>query len=169
MNFFDSVCRFIRGDDFEDEEQVMASSEQETVAPKETKLNNTVETNGSVSVFNAKRDSSKIISINNNIQMQVVITYPKAIEDAATACDYIRQNKTCVINLEDADRVVAQRVADFLGGAAYAVNGDIQRVSADIFIIAPANVNITGELKEELKANGLVLPWVPTSSFKRMD
>ena len=169
MNFFDSVCRFIRGDDFEDEEQVMASSEQETVAPKETKLNNTVETNGSVSVFNAKRDSSKIISINNNIQMQVVITYPKAIEDAATACDYIRQNKTCVINLEDADRVVAQRVADFLGGAAYAVNGDIQRVSADIFIIAPANVNITGELKEELKANGLVLPWVPVSSFKRMN
>ena len=99
--------------------------------------------------------------------MQVVISYPKVVDDAATACDYIKQNKTCIINLEGIDRIVAQRIADFLGGAAYAINGDIQRISADIFIIAPSNVNITGELKEELKANGLILPWVPSSSFKK--
>ena len=97
--------------------------------------------------------------------MQVVITYPTDVDDAASACDYIKQNKTCIINLEGVDRANAQRIADFLGGAAYAIDGDIQRVSTDIFIVAPANVNITGEFKEELKANGLILPWV-SSSFK---
>jgi cell division inhibitor SepF len=110
-----------------------------------------------------RRESSKIVSINASVQMQVVIMYPNDIEDAALACDYINQNKTCIVNLEGIERSKSQRIADFLSGAVYIINGDIQRVSIDIFIVAPANVNITGEFKEELKANGLILPWASSS------
>ncbi len=149
------MLNFMQGEDFEDEEDI-----EETKSVEESFKEPTT-----ITPFRPKRDNSKIVSIHTNVQMQVVITYPCDVDDAAASCDYIKQNKTCIINLEGVDRANAQRIADFLGGAAYAINGDIQRVSTDIFIVAPANVNITGEFKEELKANGLILPWV-SSSFK---
>lgn len=153
MKLLDKVYNYIRGEEFDEDDEITETVDE---APKEF---------GNIATFRPKRNNSKVVSINTNIQMQVVITYPTDVDDAASACDYIKQNKTCIINLEGVDRANAQRIADFLGGAAYAIDGDIQRVSTDIFIVAPANVNITGEFKEELKANGLILPWV-SSSFK---
>ena len=155
MKLLNKVYNYIRGEDFEDDDEIEEIKQNEE---PQKELNN-------ITPFRPKRDNSKIVSIHTNVQMQVVITYPCDVDDAAASCDYIKQNKTCIINLEGVDRANAQRIADFLGGAAYAINGDIQRVSTDIFIVAPANVNITGEFKEELKANGLILPWV-SSSFK---
>jgi Uncharacterized protein conserved in bacteria len=155
MNILNKMYSYIRGEDFDEEEEL-----EEITASEEPRKELT-----NIATFRPRRDNSKIVSIHTNVQMQVVITYPCDVDDAASSCDYLKQNKTCIINLEGVERANAQRIADFLGGAAYAINGDIQRVSNDIFIVAPANVNITGELKEELKANGLILPWV-SSSFK---
>lgn len=149
------MLNFMQGEDLDYEEDIEETKSVEEPLKEPT----------NITPFRPKRDNSKIVSIHTNVQMQVVITYPCDVDDAAASCDYIKQNKTCIINLEGVDRANAQRIADFLGGAAYAINGDIQRVSTDIFIVAPANVNITGEFKEELKANGLILPWV-SSSFK---
>lgn len=149
MKILDKVRSYMLGDDLEEEK----------IEPMVTKS----EPISNLATFKPKRDNAKIVSFNTSVQMQVVITYPGDVDDAALSCDYIKQNKTCIINLEGIDRVQSQRIADFLSGAAYAINGDIQRVSSDIFIVAPANVNITGELKEELKASGLILPWIASS------
>lgn len=99
---------------------------------------------------------SKIVNIHTNVQMQVVISYPQTVDDAGPVCDYIKSNKTVVVNLENTKHEIAQRVVDFLGGVAYALDGDIQCVSNKIFIVAPKNVDISGHFKEELKANGLL-------------
>lgn len=99
---------------------------------------------------------SNIINLSTHTQMQVVITYPQEAHDGATICDYIKSNKIVAVNLEDTPHETAQRIADFLSGVAYALDGDIQCVSNRIFIIAPKNVDITGYFKEELKENGLL-------------
>jgi cell division inhibitor SepF len=79
----------------------------------------------------------------------------------ASLCDSIREGRTVIVNLEGVERPEAQRIADFLSGAAYSLQGDIQRISKAIFIVAPGGVKVSGEhLKEELKASGLILPWV---------
>ncbi len=103
--------------------------------------------------------SSKIVNFKNNVQMEVVISFPSVVSDATSVCNSLRENKTCVVNLEGVDRSNAQRIADFLGGVAYALDADIQRISNEIFIMAPVNVNVSGEVKEELKANGLIFSW----------
>jgi cell division inhibitor SepF len=64
--------------------------------------------------------------------------------------------------MENTKHDIAQRVVDFLGGVAYALDGDIQCVSNKIFIIAPKNVDISGHFKEELKANGLLFSFAQT-------
>lgn len=103
--------------------------------------------------------NSKIVNIHTNIKMEVVITDPEAYEEAQEICDHIKSKKPVVINLENMDRQTAQRVIDFLSGACYALNGDVQRVANNIFIIAPENVDIANSFREELKTKGIILPW----------
>jgi cell division inhibitor SepF len=88
--------------------------------------------------------------------MLVVITHPQKVDDAGSICDYIKSGKTVVVNLEDTDFDTAQRVVDFLSGVSYSLDGDIQCVSNKIFILAPRNVDVTGQFKEELKENGFL-------------
>jgi cell division inhibitor SepF len=61
--------------------------------------------------------------------------------------------------LEILDAGVAQRIMDFISGSCYTLEGNVQKVTNNIFIIAPANVDVAGNFKEELKSNGIILPW----------
>ena len=49
---------------------------------------------------------------------------------------------------------IARRLIDFLSGVAYANNGQIKRVANSTFIITPYNVDIMGDLLDELENNG---------------
>ena len=70
--------------------------------------------------------------------------------------DILKSRKPIVVNLESVEKNVARRIIDFLSGAVYALDGDIQKVSNGIFIIAPNNVNIMSDvIKDEPKA----FPW----------
>ena len=113
---------------------------------------------------------SKVLNLPNSYRGagnadEIVICRPETLEDARPVADYLKNNVICVINLECVDKAVAQRIADFISGACDALNGGIQRISNDIFLIAPANIVITSQIREELKKNGLVLPWIQ-SAFK---
>ena len=52
---------------------------------------------------------------------------------------------------------------DFLSGATYALNGNVQRVTSNIFIFAPANVDIAAKVNRESAENGQIgeksSPW----------
>ena len=89
---------------------------------------------------------------------EVVIRHPMDVSEAAKVCDLVREYKVCVVDLTGMERSMAQRIADFLGGACYAVNGCVQRISRDIFIIAPEGVRISGDVKDELEKDGYVIP-----------
>ncbi|WP_313524280.1 cell division protein SepF [Anaerotignum sp.] len=105
----------------------------------------------------------QVYSINTNVQMQVVIIKPACYEDAQEICDQIKTKRPVVVNLEKVEYPVAQRIMDFLSGTCYSLEGSIQRVANNIFIIAPENVDISGDFKEELKTKGVILPWVSSS------
>ncbi len=111
-----------------------------------------------------KNAGSKIVNINTNVQMQVVITDPATVEEAGNVCDYIKSKKTVVVNLDGIEYEAAQRITDFLSGACHALDGSIQRVSNNIFVIAPVNVDLTGNFKDELRASGVTFPsWLSQS------
>lgn len=106
-----------------------------------------------------KRTNSKIVNIHTNIQMEVVVIHPETYDEAQDICDHISVKKPVIINLEKLDHDTAQRIMDFVSGACYALAGNLQRVTNYIFIIAPDNVDIAGDFREELKTNGIILPW----------
>ena len=118
---------------------------------------------GSQGSFKRASLDSKVVNMpgySPTSAQEVVICQPETLEDARPVCEYLKNNVICVINLEKVERSVAQRIADFLSGACDALDGGIQRISHDIFVIAPVNVAITSQVREELKKNGLIMPWI---------
>ena len=111
----------------------------------------------------SKRNNSQVVSIHTNVQMQVVIIKPECYEDAQEICDQVKAKKPVVVNLEKVEYPIAQRIMDFLSGTCYSLDGTIQRVANNIFVIAPENVDISGDFKEELKTKGIILPWVTSN------
>jgi cell division inhibitor SepF len=108
---------------------------------------------------NLKRQQpSKVVNIHSSGQFKVVVMQPANFDDAQDICDHLKNKKPIVVNLESLEKEDAQRVIDFLSGSVYALDGNIQKVSAGIFVIAPNNVDIMGDFKDELRSKG-AFPW----------
>ena len=97
-----------------------------------------------------KQHSNKVVNINATTQLQVVLVKPERFEDASTIADQLNAKRTVVLNLESTGKEVSRRLIDFLSGVAYANNGQIKRVATSTFIITPYNVDIMGDLIDEL-------------------
>ena len=102
-----------------------------------------------------KQHSNKVVNINATTQLQVVLVKPERFEDASTIADQLNAKRTVVLNLESTGKEVSRRLIDFLSGVAYANNGQITRVATSTFIITPYNVDIMGDLIDELENNGV--------------
>ena len=105
-----------------------------------------------------KRTQGKVVNIHTTSQFKVVVMQPESFNDAKDVCDHLKNKKPSVINLEKVQKETAQRIIDFLSGSVYALDGSIQKVSNEIFIIAPNNVDIMGDFKEEITSKA-VFPW----------
>ena len=90
-------------------------------------------------------------------QLSVVLVKPEKFENAAEIADNLRQRRTVVLNLEDTAKEPARRLVDFLSGVTYALDGKIKKVAASTYIITPYNVDILGDLIDELENNGLYI------------
>ncbi len=101
---------------------------------------------------------NKVVKIHTTAQLKLVVMQPESFEDARDIANHLKSKKPVVMNLESVDREVARRIVDFLSGAVYALDGNIQKVSNGIFLIAPYNVGIMGDFKDELRSKGL-FPW----------
>ena len=109
-------------------------------------------------LYQLNNKKNKVVNIHTKSQMKVVIYEPTNFEEAPSIVDNLKSRKPVIINLENIDQELAKKFFDFLNGAIYALDGNIQKVSAGIFILAPNNVDISGNIKEELKNKG-VFPW----------
>jgi cell division inhibitor SepF len=96
-----------------------------------------------------------VVNIHTTTQLQVVLVKPERFDNAPEIADHLREKRTVVLNLESANKDIARRLVDFLSGVAYAQDGKIKRVANSTYIITPYNVDILGDLIDELENNGL--------------
>ncbi len=74
--------------------------------------------------------------------------------DSATAqkiADHLLNKRSVVLNLESTNKESARRLIDFLSGVAYSIDGYIQRVANNTFVIVPNNVDVSGEQLQEAR------------------
>ena len=106
--------------------------------------------------LSSDRKHNKVVNIHATTQLAVVLVKPERYEDAASIADHLNANKTVVLNLEQTSKDVSRRLIDFLCGVAYANNGQMKRVANNTYIITPYNVDIMGDLLDELENNGVI-------------
>ena len=99
--------------------------------------------------------NDKVVNIHTTTQLQVVLVKPDRFENAAEIADHLREKRTVVLNLESTNKDIARRLIDFLSGVAYANEGKIKKVANSTYIITPYNVDIMGDLIDELENNGM--------------
>ncbi len=100
-------------------------------------------------------DADNVVNIHTTAQLQVVLAKPETFEEAKKIADNLNQKRTVVLNLESANRDIALRIIDFLTGVAYANDGNLKKVAKAIFIITPYNVDVMGDLLDELESTGV--------------
>lgn len=105
---------------------------------------------------------SKLVSINsrnnNRSSNQVYVIKPQEFNEAQRVTDYLKEGRTIVINMEGIEVHAAQRIIDFIGGACYALDGSLQAISANIFIAAPRNIDVSGDLRDEILNDSTISP-----------
>lgn len=156
MSFMDDLKRWAKGEDEEDEEEELEAAIAGAGRSRSVK---TEEDGSSIPVTDFRRGSSnnKVVNINATTQLSVVLVKPEKFENAVDVADHLREKRTVVLNLEQTNKDVARRLVDFLSGVTYAQDGKIKKVANSTFIITPYNVDILGDLIDELENNGLYI------------
>ena len=85
--------------------------------------------------------------------MEVCVIKPTSVEDSKAVVDTLLENRTVVINLEGITVEQAQRIMDYTSGANAALDGNLQKISRNIFIVTPRSVDISGDFQDLLSGS----------------
>lgn len=91
--------------------------------------------------FKAKPAGS--FSVTNPSAFKMLLIEPKSVDECRMLVDSLKGRRPVIVNLEKIETETARKIFDFLSGAVYALNGNVQKVSNNIFIFAPENVDIS--------------------------
>ena len=94
-------------------------------------------------------------------QFKLVVVEPSSFEESPRLVDNLKAKKPVIINLENLETDTARKIFDFLSGATYALNGNVQKVANNIFVFVPENVDVSYNMEQKagLSDNGMKSPW----------
>lgn len=121
-------------DDLQDD--MMGFPEDDFVPPVEEKKNK------------KRGETAKVVGIPDTSKVRVLIYKPVSYEDTQSIIDHLKEKKPIIVNLDELDTDVAQRILDFVSGAVYALNGNIRKAARNIFVVAPYNVDVSTNTAE---------------------
>ncbi len=99
--------------------------------------------------------SSKVVDIHTTAKLQVVLKKPEHFDEAPAIADELLERRTVVLNLEATAKDEAGKLLCFLSGVAYANGGKLKKIANNTYIITPYNVDVMGDLLDELENNGM--------------
>ena len=95
-------------------------------------------------------ETAKVVGIPDTSKVRVLIYKPLSYEDTQSIIDNLKEKKPIIVNLDELDTDVAQRILDFVSGAVYALNGNIRKAARNIFVVAPYNVDVSTNAAEAI-------------------
>ena len=85
---------------------------------------------------------------------RIVTLHPRTYNEARTLGEHFRDGTPVIMNLSDMDDTDAKRLVDFSAGLIFGLRGDIERVTAKVFLLSPADVTVTAEDKARIASGG---------------
>lgn len=136
-------------DYYDDDEPVMAAPERRSVDVRPSS------SYSSQSKPELSKDN-RVVPMQNNLptgritsQFKMVVIEPKGFDESPRLVDNLKAKKPVIINLEKLESDAARKIFDFLSGATYALNGNVQKVANNIFVFAPENVDVSSSVDQK--------------------
>lgn len=164
MGFSDTLKKLVGIEEIEDDD----FGEDEIQAEKERLSKES--SRKSVSEYKAAKtspsESPKAVPIERRVSaygtssFKLVVIEPKSFDECPKLVDSLKGRRPVIINLEKIETEAAKKIFDFLSGATYALNGNVQKVANNIFIFAPESVDIAANQDERgFDFGGSKNPW----------
>lgn len=101
----------------------------------------------------------KVVQMPQPQPIKMKISKPTNFDQADEIVMQLKEKNAVVINLEYVSKEVARRIVDVVSGAVKALDGNIEKVSNSIFVVAPYNYDIVNEITKEKVENKISTPW----------
>lgn len=165
MGLFDKIKNFIYSDNNEYDEQMDDGyAEEESGASSASSQTSDFSSFSNGSNYTPSYSSSRgsgytprtgrVVNIQTSAQLQVMLVQPDRFEDCKPIADELNKKITVVLNLEGRAPDLSRRVLDFLSGVTYANQGNIKQVAKNTYMLTPSNVDLRGDLMDELQNSG---------------
>jgi cell division inhibitor SepF len=89
-----------------------------------------------------------------NAPVRVHLVVPRSFNDAQTIADRFKAYTPVILNLQGVDSELSKRLIDFASGLTYALDGGMQRIADKVFLLTPANVEVSAEQRAQLLERG---------------
>jgi cell division inhibitor SepF len=117
--------------------------------------------NKKTNVIQLDEKKVKMAQENSNINYQMVVYKPYDLYDCAKIGDWIAKDVIVVLNLDDVDTKLAQRVIDFVSGSLYVKGAKLFEISKNVQLCVPADINIKIDDPKFKEANSFYDEIVP--------
>ena len=85
---------------------------------------------------------------------RITTIHPRTYNDARQIGEAFRESTPVIMNLTEMDDSDAKRLVDFAAGLIFGLRGSIERVTNKVFLLSPANVEVTAEDKALMVESG---------------
>ena len=92
------------------------------------------------------------IPMTSNAKPHVVV--PDSFNEAQEVADKFKGGQPVVMNLQGADRDLSRRLIDFASGLCYGLGGQMERVGNQVYLLTPANVEVSADERRRLQERG---------------
>jgi cell division inhibitor SepF len=139
------------GIDYEEEDEIV--EEYEEYEPARDHAHNYLRSSSQAS-------KPTVVPMPQSKASKMLIFQPASFDEVQVMATSLKNRSTVVINLSSADSHVGKRILDFMSGTVYALGGGVTKVSDEIIIFTPDNVDVSqrdallGEYGERHR-----LPW----------
>lgn len=97
-------------------------------------------------MFHRDSKEDKVVNINRHRNsIQILVLDPVSFEEVRKVVDYLKDNRPIILNLDKTDKEQAKRIIDFVSGATYSLQGNMQKIGDGIFLFTPKDVEISGQ------------------------
>ncbi len=153
-------------DDFYDDDEFYEEDFEET--PRRSFFNKKSNSKDTYDDFDMQQSNSRVPAASSKVTpmrqpaprrgnasagMEVCVVKPITVDDSRQITETLLSGRTVILNLEGMDLEIAQRIIDFISGATFAINGNLQKISNYIFLVTPTNVDISGDLQDLLSGS----------------
>jgi cell division inhibitor SepF len=101
-----------------------------------------------------RHDFSRPLELVRPARLAFELVAPESFEVAQAIADRLRAGVPVLVDFRGCDTQLTGRLTDFCSGLAYALEGTLQHVGRELLLLAPDNVDVSGDEASAVREPG---------------